>query len=144
MSLRYLSMNDYLRRSFVLGKINVSTQIYSNLSRALPSDLRTLTNVALETKGCYYHENQMQLSFEVQSSAQLAYQVQQSGSKDFHSSDPARFLFLLDWDETSSSISQLIPVEYCSYRRCKVRNSFGHRFLDFLLNFALGTGIRRF
>lgn len=110
MNLRFLNIKDYLRRNFVLSKINLSTTIWQNFVRAKENDLRKLTQFRYHSKS----NEQFQISFCVSGISQLYY-----SNEKIKDSEPCQFLFLIELNEETKEISKMIPVEYYSHKKLK-------------------------
>lgn len=108
MSLRFLSIKDYLQRNFVLSKINLASQIWQHFIHSQDTDLRNLSQFV------FYSNEQYQVSFRVPHISQLYFT---SGKKK--NDEPCSYFFITYCNKETNTISKLIPVEYYSHKTIK-------------------------
>ena len=119
MSLRFLSLNDYFLRSFVLAKLNISSSIWQELTKSKSDNvnIHPIIDSELRTQRCHYHEKS-QISFKVKSLSNLIFHSSKTISSKNDSPNQIFFLF----SETNGIITSFLPMEYCAHKIIKNQN----------------------
>jgi hypothetical protein len=119
MSLRFLSINDYLLRNFILLKCNTATDIWQSITRYNATNMHSLqSGVTFLDSHCPYHEDQTLAYFELDTYKKLCWVSDKKSKKP--NQDPSEVLYILAVDP-ENQVTRFHPVHYCSYKHQKVR-----------------------
>ena len=117
MSLNYLSIGDYLRRNFVLAKINLSTSIWQSLQRTFRDNLHKVHSFQLANRPCTPHgsSGNFSVSIEVDRMEHLTFYdpskaKKKSFGKNVDSASPVVFLAHLN---PAGEVTSFLPAHYC-------------------------------